>query len=164
MGGLIPDSFVQELLGRIDIVELIGQRVPLKRAGKEFQACCPFHGEKTPSFTVSPQKQFYHCFGCGAHGSAIGFMMNFEGLEFVDAVEELARQAGLNVPRETSSRPRPETSLFDVLGNASTWFREQLPKHPQAVAYVKQRGLSPEIIEKYEIGYAPSGWDDTSTA
>ena len=159
MGGLIPDSFIEELLGRVDIVELIGHRVPLKRTGKEFQACCPFHGEKTPSFTVSPQKQFYHCFGCGAHGSAIGFMMNFEGLEFVDAVEELARQAGLNVPREAGSQPKPETSLFDVLATAAEWYQEQLPKNPQAVAYVKQRGLSPEIIKTYEIGYAPTGWD-----
>ena len=90
MGGLIPESFIAELLGRIDIVDIIERRVPLKKAGREFQACCPFHDEKTPSFTVSPQKQFYHCFGCGAHGSAIGFLMNFEGLEFVDAVEELA--------------------------------------------------------------------------
>jgi len=159
MGGLIPESFIEQLLGRVDIVELIGHRVPLKRAGKEFQACCPFHGEKTPSFTVSPQKQFYHCFGCGAHGSAIGFMMNFEGLEFIDAVEELARHAGLSVPREAGSKPKPETSLFDVLAAANAWFRDQLPKHPQAVAYVKKRGLNAEIIEKYEIGFAPAGWD-----
>ena len=100
MAGLIPDSFIEELLGRVDIVEVIERRVPLKKAGREFQARCPFHDEKSPSFTVSPQKQFYHCFGCGAHGSAIGFLMNYEGLEFVDAVEDLARHAGLQVPRE----------------------------------------------------------------
>ena len=103
MGGLIPESFIEELLGRVEIVELIERHVPLKRAGREYQACCPFHDEKTPSFTVSPQKQFYHCFGCGAHGSAIGFLMNYEGLEFVDAVEELARHAGMTVPREAAS-------------------------------------------------------------
>ncbi len=98
MSGSIPDSFIEELLARSDIVELIERRVPLKRSGSEFQACCPFHDEKTPSFTVSPKKQFYHCFGCGAHGSAIGFLMQYEGLEFLDAIEELARAAGLEVP------------------------------------------------------------------
>ena len=98
MSGLIPDSFIEELLARSDIVDVIERRVPLKRVGHEFQACCPFHNEKTPSFTVSPKKQFYHCFGCGAHGSAIGFLMQYEGLEFLDAVEELARAAGLEVP------------------------------------------------------------------
>src|SRR6186713_2095671 len=143
MADRIPQSFIDDLTARADIVELIGSRVELKKAGREYRACCPFHNEKTPSFTVSPQKQFYHCFGCGAHGSAIGFMMNFEGLEFVDAVEELARQAGLNVPREASSQPKPETSQYEVLATAAEWYREQLPKHPQAVAYLKQRGLSP---------------------
>src|SRR5210317_2308969 len=113
MGGLIPDSFIEELLGRVDIVEVIERRVPLKKAGREFQARCPFHEEKTPSFTVSPQKQFYHCFGCGAHGSAIGFLMNFEGLEFVDAVEDLARHAGLEVPREAQRSARPSADLYD---------------------------------------------------
>jgi len=107
LAGLIPDSFIEELLGRVDIVEVIERRVPLKKAGREYQARCPFHDEKTPSFTVSPQKQFYHCFGCGAHGTAIGFLMNYEGFEFPDAVEELARLVGIEVPREAAAGPRP---------------------------------------------------------
>lgn len=159
MGGLIPDSFIEELLGRVDVVEIIERRVPLKKAGREFQACCPFHDEKTPSFTVSPQKQFYHCFGCGAHGSAIGFMMNYEGLEFVDAVEELARHAGLQVPREASSKPRPSAGLYDVLESASAYYQQQLKEHPEAIEYLKQRGVSGEIARDFGIGFAPSGWD-----
>jgi len=159
MGGLIPESFIEELLGRVDIVELIERRVPLKRAGREFQACCPFHDEKTPSFTVSPQKQFYHCFGCGAHGSAIGFLMNFEGLEFVDAVEELASHAGLAVPREAARENRPKDSLYGILDAAKRYYRNQLGKHQEARDYLKRRGLSPEIAEEFEIGFAPSGWD-----
>ena len=155
MAGLIPDSFIEELLGRIDIVEIIERRVPLKKAGREFQARCPFHDEKTPSFTVSPQKQFYHCFGCGAHGSAIGFLMNYEGLEFVDAVEELARHAGLEVPREASSRPRPSAGLYEVLESAATYYQQQLKERPQAVEYLKQRGLSGEVARDFGIGYAP---------
>lgn len=162
MGGLIPESFIEELLGRIDIVEIIENRVELKRAGREFQACCPFHDEKTPSFTVSPQKQFYHCFGCGAHGSAIGFMMNFEGLEFLDAVEELARHAGLTVPREASKRPRPSEDLFDVLAAAERFYQAQLRDNPQATEYLKGRGLSGEIAKEFGIGFAPPGWHDLS--
>ena len=162
MGGLIPDSFIEELLGRIDIVDVIERRVPLKRAGREFQACCPFHDEKTPSFTVSPQKQFYHCFGCGEHGSAIGFLMNFEGLEFVDAVEDLARQAGLEVPREAVRAARPSADLYDVLESASTFYQNQLKSSPEAIDYLKKRGLSGEISRYFEIGYAPPGWDKLS--
>jgi len=159
MGGLIPESFIEELLGRIDIVEVIERRVPLKKAGREYQARCPFHDERTPSFTVSPQKQFYHCFGCGAHGSAIGFLMNYEGLEFVDAVEELARTAGLQVPREAGSAPRPSQGLYEILEQAAAWYREQLKNHARAVDYLKSRGLSGEITAQFGIGYAPSGWD-----
>jgi len=160
MGGLIPDSFIEELLGRVDIVEIIERRVPLKRTGREFQARCPFHEEKTASFTVSPQKQFYHCFGCGAHGSAIGFLMNYEGLEFVDAVEELARHVGLQVPREAASQPRPSEGLYRILESAASWYREQLKEHKEAVAYLRQRGLSGEIAAQFGIGYAPPGWDN----
>ena len=160
MGGLIPDSFIEELLGRVDIVEVIERRVPLKKAGREFQARCPFHDEKTPSFTVSPQKQFYHCFGCGAHGSVIGFMMNYEGLEFVDAVEELARMAGLQVPRDTAtSAPRPAAGLYDLLAEAGAWYQAQLKQNPQAIEYLKRRGLSGEVAARFEVGYAPAGWD-----
>jgi len=160
MGGLIPDSFIEELLGRTDIVEIIERRVPLKRAGREFQACCPFHDEKTPSFTVSPQKQFYHCFGCGAHGSAISFLMNFEGLEFVDAVEDLAHHAGLEVPREASRTARPSADLYEILTAAAEFYQEELKKSPEAVAYLKQRGLSGEVARKFGIGYAPPGWNN----
>jgi len=159
MAGLIPDSFIEELLGRVDIVEVIERRVPLKKAGREYQARCPFHDEKTPSFTVSPQKQFYHCFGCGAHGSAIGFLMNYEGLEFPDAVEELARMAGMQVPREASAAPRPSADLYTVLNAADEWYREQLRGNQKAIDYLKQRGLSGEIAGRFGIGYAPAGWD-----
>ncbi len=159
MGGLIPDSFIEELLGRIDVVDVIERRVPLKKAGREFQACCPFHDENTPSFTVSPQKQFYHCFGCGAHGSAIGFLMNYEGLEFVDAVEELARLAGLQIPREVTRTARPAAGLYDLLDAAAGYYQEQLKTNPEAIEYLKQRGLSGEIAKTFRIGYAPEGWD-----
>lgn len=159
MGGLIPDSFIEELLGRADIVEIIERRVPLKKAGREFQARCPFHEEKTPSFTVSPQKQFYHCFGCGAHGSAIGFLMNYEGLEFVDAVEELARHVGLTVPREQSAKPRPAEGLYTVLDTAATFYQQQLKQKPEAVEYLKNRGVSGEVAREFGIGFAPKGWD-----
>jgi DNA primase len=159
MGGLIPESFIEELLGRLDIVEVIERRVPLKRAGSEFQACCPFHEEKTPSFTVSPKKQFYHCFGCGAHGTAIGFLMQYEGLEFVDTVEELARSIGLEVPRDAGSAPRPEAGLHELMEAVSKWYQDQLKGADKAVDYLKGRGLSGEICRDFEIGYAPSSWD-----
>jgi DNA primase len=159
MSGLIPDSFIEELLARSDIVELIERRVPLKRVGSEFQACCPFHDEKTPSFTVSPKKQFYHCFGCGAHGTVIGFLMQYEGLEFLDTVEELARAAGLEVPSSGNQQPRPDTGLYDMLAACSKFYVEQLKSHPAAIEYVKGRGLSGEVSRDFEIGYAPAGWD-----
>ncbi len=163
MAGLIPDSFIEELLGRIDIVEIVERRVPLKRAGREFQACCPFHDEKTPSFTVSPQKQFYHCFGCGAHGSAIGFLMNFEGLEFPDAVEELAHQAGLEVPREAKQSAPPSADLYDILEAAAKFYRDELKASEEGIAYLKKRGLSGEIARRFGIGFAPAGWDRLSS-
>ena len=160
MSGPIPDSFIEELLARSDIVELIERRVPLKRAGSEFQACCPFHDEKTPSFTVSPKKQFYHCFGCGAHGSAIGFLMQYEGLEFRDAIEDLARAAGLKVPSSGKQQPRPDIGLYDILQECSKFYVDELRKHPEAVEYLKGRGLSGEICRDFDIGYAPAGWHE----
>ena len=166
MAGRIPPEFIDQLLSRIDIVDVIEKRVPLKKAGKEYQACCPFHTEKTPSFTVSQQKQFYHCFGCGAHGSAIGFLMDYDHMDFVEAIEELARDAGLEVPREEggSSKPRQDFSkLHDLLEQANRFFQQQLREHPQAsraVDYLKQRGLSGEIARDFGIGYAPPGWDN----
>lgn len=159
MSGLIPDSFIEELLARSDVVETIERRVPLKRVGSEFQACCPFHDEKTPSFTVSPKKQFYHCFGCGAHGSVIGFLMQYEGLEFLDAVDELARAAGLEVPSSGQQQPRPDSSLYEMLSACSKFYVEQLKLHPAASEYLKNRGLTGEVCRDFEIGYAPAGWD-----
>ena len=164
MAGRIPDAFIDELLARSDIVEIIDSRVPLKKAGREYTACCPFHNEKTPSFTVSPTKQFYHCFGCGAHGTAVGFLMEYERLGFVDAVEELARQAGLEVPYEGGREPADDLSpLYAIMQDAAHYFTRQLRQPAQArsaVDYLKRRGLSGEIAAEFMIGYAPSGWDN----
>ncbi len=167
MAGRIPPQFIDELLNRIDIIDLINSRVPLKKAGKDYQACCPFHDEKTPSFTVSPDKQFYHCFGCGAHGTAIGFLMEYERMGFVEAVEELAHRAGVEVPREGGDDTRPDFGpLYDTLEQADRFYRQQLRQHPQAeraVSYLKNRGLSGEIAAEYGIGFAPPGWDNLLT-
>jgi len=164
MAGRIPSQFIDELLNRVDIVEVIDSRVALKKAGREYSACCPFHNEKTPSFTVSPAKQFYHCFGCGAHGSAISFLMEYERLEFVDAIEELASMVGMTVPRETTGTQHKDSrDLYDVLEQASQFYSEQLRQHTnadKAVEYLKQRGLSGEIAATFGIGYAPPGWDN----
>ena len=165
MPGRIPQTFIDDLLNRIDIVEVIDARLSLKKTGREYQACCPFHNEKTPSFTVSPNKQFYHCFGCGAHGSAIGFLMDYENLEFPEAIEELARSAGLDVPREAGADFRPDPRKEDhysLLQRADQFYRTQLREHAQAakaVDYLKQRGLSGEIAATFGLGYAPPGWD-----
>lgn len=161
MAGRIPESFIEDLLARTDIVEVIERRLPLKRAGNEFHALCPFHNEKSPSFTVSPGKQFYHCFGCGAHGSAIGFLMQYEGLEFRDSVEDLARMAGLEVPVEAGkgAAPRPRQGLLDVMENAAKFFQRALKEHEPAIEYLKNRGLSGEICAEFGIGYAPASWD-----
>ena len=165
MAGKIPQSFIDELLARTDIVELIDSRVRLKKAGKNYQACCPFHNEKSPSFSVSPEKQFYHCFGCGAHGNAIGFLMEYDGLNFPDAIEDLAGQLGLSVPREengshsTSPPPAVSADQYLLMEQASRFFQGQLRQAPAAIDYLKGRGLSGEIVKKYGIGYAPAGWD-----
>ena len=161
MPGLIPERFIDELLARVDIVDVVQQRVPLKRAGREWTACCPFHDERTPSFYVSPAKQFYHCFGCGAHGSAVGFLMNYDRLEFPDAVEELAQSAGLTVPHEGgAARPREDhTDLYSLLDAAATFYQRALPDSAPAKAYCKKRGLDRDIIERFRVGWAPGGWD-----
>ena len=162
MAGKIPQTFIDQLLARVDIVEVIDRRVPLKRAGREYQARCPFHDEKTPSFTVSPGKQFYHCFGCGAHGSAIGFVMEYEGLGFVEAVEALAQDAGLEVPREAGPARDRGRDLYGILEQAARWYEAQLRSHPargRAVGYLKGRGLVGEAVARFRIGYAPPGWD-----
>ena len=157
--GLIPASFIDELMSRTDIVEVINSRVPLKKAGREYKACCPFHGEKTPSFTVSPTKQFYHCFGCGAHGTALGFLMDYEHLGFPEAVEELASLAGLEVPREQSQGADRRPDLYSVLEAAAGFYREQLKRAPAAIEYLKARGISGPTAAAFGIGYAPDEWD-----
>lgn len=164
MAGRIPPAFIDDLLARVDIVDLIGQRVLLRKAGKDFQARCPFHDERTPSFTVSPDKQFYHCFGCGAHGTAIGFLMEHDHLSFREAVEDLASRAGLAVPGDRDAvRADPSSgSIYQILEQATQLYRQQLRAHPEAgraVAYLKGRGLTGEIAARYGLGYAPSGWD-----
>jgi DNA primase len=161
VAGQIPRPFIDDLLARTDIVELIDQRVPLKKAGKNYAACCPFHSEKSPSFTVSADKQFYHCFGCGAHGNAISFMMAFEQLEFVEAIEELAKMHHLEVPREGGQKVYQQGSADDYsqMEKAAKIYQTQLQSHESALAYVAKRGLSSETIQKYGIGYAPDSWD-----
>jgi DNA primase len=162
--GMIPKSFIQDLLNRLDIVDVVERYVPLKKAGANFVACCPFHNEKSPSFTVSQSKQFYHCFGCGAHGTAIGFVMEHAGLGFVEAVEELARNAGLEVPRERLAAgeafQKVAPDLYEVMQIATRYYREQLKQSQRAIDYLKRRGLSGEIAAKFGIGYAPDGWQN----
>jgi len=169
MAGRIPQSFIDELLNRTDIVEVIDSRVPLKKAGREYKACCPFHGEKTPSFTVSQVKQFYHCFGCGEHGTAITFLMDYEHMEFVEAIEELARRAGLEVPREAGRAPSTPSTLphYALLERVSEYYQAQLREHPQAeraIAYLKNRGLSDDVTARFHIGFAPPGWENLVAA
>jgi DNA primase len=162
MRGLIPDSFIDELLARVDIVDVIERRVPLKKAGREWTACCPFHNERTPSFYVSPAKQFFHCFGCGAHGSAVKFLMDYERLEFPDAVEELAQTVGLTVPREggRDAAPREDkTDLYALLDAAAGWYEGELPRNADAQAYCRKRGLDAETIKRFRLGWAPAGYD-----
>lgn len=160
---LIPQSFIADLLNRVDIVDVVGQHVKLKKAGANYQGLCPFHSEKSPSFSVSPTKQFYHCFGCGAHGSAISFLMEYSGLGYVDAIEELARSAGLDVPREERSatdiaKQQRAMALSEVMSSAADWYRQQLKSSPRAIEYLKGRGLTGEIAKRYALGYAPDGW------
>ncbi|WP_114639081.1 DNA primase [Polynucleobacter necessarius] len=160
---LIPQSFIADLLNRVDIVDVVGQHVKLKKAGANYQGLCPFHSEKSPSFSVSPTKQFYHCFGCGAHGSAISFLMEYSGLGYVDAIEDLARSAGLDVPREERTatdvaRQQQAMALSEVMSSAAEWYRQQLKNSSRAVDYLKGRGLTGEIAKRYALGYAPDGW------
>ncbi len=166
MAGRIPQEFLDQVLGRVDLVEIVNARVPLRRAGREFMACCPFHTEKTPSFSVSPHKQFYHCFGCHAHGNAIGFLMAYERLEFLDAVEELARLAGLDMPKVGGNESSGRLPL-ERIAQADQFFRRQLREHPtrqRAVDYLRQRGLTGRIVNVFGIGYAPPGWENLSHA
>src|SRR3990172_1849520 len=172
---MIPDSFKQDLLNRVDIVEVVSRYVRLKKGGANHLGLCPFHAEKTPSFAVSPAKQFYHCFGCGAHGNAIGFLMAYAGLGYVDAVRDLAGSVGMQVPEW---RPRPpagagppgggdrldgggeegESDVYGVMEKAMEFYRSELKKSPRAIEYLKGRGLSGEIAARFRIGYAPDDW------
>ncbi|WP_019409838.1 DNA primase [Pseudomonas psychrophila] len=168
MAGLIPQSFIDDLLNRTDIVDVVSSRVQMKKAGKNYTACCPFHKEKTPSFSVSPDKQFYYCFGCGAGGNALGFIMDHDNLDFPQAVEELAKAAGMEIPREESGRqhkPRQPTDspLYPLLTAAADFYRQALKSHPSrkaAVEYLKGRGLTGEIARDFGLGFAPPGWDN----
>ena len=171
---MIPESFKQDLLNRVDIVEVVSRYVRLKKGGANFQGLCPFHNEKSPSFSVSPAKQFYHCFGCGAHGNAIGFLMAYGGLGYVDAVKDLASGAGMQVPeaqprspedaeRETA-RKQQETSLTEVLEKAMDFYRTVLKNSPRAVEYLKGRGLTGEIAARFRIGCAPDDWQGLKQA
>jgi len=161
--GLIPQTFIDELIARADIVEVIGSRVQLKKAGREFKACCPFHNEKSASFWVSPEKQFYHCFGCGAHGTVLRFLMEHDHMPFPEAVEELATRLGLEVPHEGTSAPgarRIDEPLYDVMARVSRFYVDTLARDERARQYVARRGLDREIVERFGIGYAPNSWNE----
>jgi DNA primase len=168
MAGRIPQTFIDDLLDRVDIVDVVDSRVKLKKTGKNYSACCPFHDEKTPSFTVSPDKQFYYCFGCGASGTALGFVLDFDRSSFPDAVETLARSVGMEVPREQNSdrdnkAQKQRRNLYQLLEKADQYYQQQLrhsPAKQHAINYLKQRGLSGEIARDFGIGYAPPGWDN----
>lgn len=168
MAGLIPQSFIDDLLDRLDIVDVVDSRVKLKKAGKNYSACCPFHDEKTPSFTVSPEKQFFYCFGCGASGNALGFVMDYERLSFPEATESLARLAGLEVPREVQTeaqqqREEEKRSIYTLLEKADHYYQQQLRHHASkylAVNYLKNRGLDGKTAKSYGVGFAPPGWDN----
>jgi len=159
MSGRIPQHFIDDLIARADIVEVLGRRIQLKKAGREFKAVCPFHDEKTPSFTVSPTKGFYHCFGCGAHGTALGFLMDYDHMSFVDAVESLAGMIGIEVPHEEGQHPAQRfDELFELTQRVERHFQNELKNDEQAVAYLKQRGIDGATAKRFGIGYAPQGW------
>jgi DNA primase len=169
---LIPESFIQELLNRVDIVDVVDKSVPLKKAGANYSACCPFHNEKSPSFTVSPTKQFYHCFGCGAHGTAISFLMEYSGFSFVEAVHDLAKNVGMIVPQQASTPQSREADaqhktiklgLQETLQQAANYYKAELKKSDRAIEYLKGRGLSGVIAAKFQVGYAPAGWQNLQT-
>ena len=168
----IPQSFIQELLARVDVVEVVGRHVQLKKGGANFMGLCPFHGEKSPSFSVSPSKQFFHCFGCGKHGNAVGFLMEHTGVGFVEAVKDLAQQVGLQVPQEDLSpqqraqaaeQRQKQATLNDVLEKAAEAYRAQLRTSQRAIDYLKRRGLTGQIAKTFGLGYAPEGWRFLST-
>jgi DNA primase len=159
MSGLIPQHFIDDLIARADIIEVLGKRIQLKKAGREFKANCPFHDEKTPSFTVSPAKGFYHCFGCGAHGTALGFLMEYDHMSFVEAVESLAGSMGIEVPRDESQRPAHRyDELFELLTKVERYYQANLRNNDAAKAYLKARGIDGATAKRFGIGYASAGW------
>ena len=164
---MIPPAFLQDLLSRVDVVDQVGRHVQLKRGGANWSGLCPFHAEKSPSFTVSPSKQFYHCFGCGAHGDAIRFLVEYSGMSFIDAVKELAQQVGMSVPdddrtpqqrEQAEAQKQRRATLSDVLAKAADAYRKQLRQSPRAIEYLKGRGLTGEIASRFGLGYATEGW------
>jgi len=167
---VIPESFKQDLLNRVDIVDVVQRYVQLKKGGANYMGLCPFHGEKTPSFTVSPAKQFYHCFGCGAHGNAVGFLMGYAGMGYVDAIKDLASSVGMQVPElqprtpQEAARRERETDLYGLMEKAMEFYRAELKKSPRAIEYLKGRGLTGEIAARFRIGYAPDGWQNLEAA
>ncbi|MEX2129859.1 MAG: CHC2 zinc finger domain-containing protein, partial [Pseudohongiellaceae bacterium] len=174
MAGMIPQSFIDDLLARADVVDVVDKRIKLRKTGKNYQALCPFHQEKSPSFSVEPDKQFYYCFGCGAGGNALGFIMNYDNVDFPQAVEILAAENGMEVPRESrpeSSKQKQQKSeqtvLLELLARTSKFYQFQLRQHParqQAVDYLQSRGLSGAIAREYQLGFAPPGWDNLLAA
>ena len=166
MAGRVPRPFIDDLLNRVDIVEVIDARVPLKKKGKEYWACCPFHNEKTSSFSVSQNKQFYHCFGCQQHGNAISFLMDYDHMEFVESIESLAQMIGVEVPYEKGQAPRQSHQdsepIYTTLQQCADFYLSQLKQHPEAVNYLKQRGIGGETARDFAIGYAPPGWNNLS--
>jgi DNA primase len=159
MSGLIPQHFIDDLIARVDIVEVMGNRIQLKKAGKEFKSVCPFHDDSNPSLTISPAKGFYHCFSCGAHGTAVGFLMNYEHLSFVEAIESLASNLGIEIPYEKNQQPiKKNNNLFDLLEKIQAHYQLELKNDKSAINYLKNRGITGKIAKRFNIGYAPSGW------
>ena len=158
----IPQAFIDDLIDRSDITEIIGKRIEIKKAGKEYKACCPFHNEKTPSFTISPEKGFYHCFGCGAHGTSLGFLMDYEKLTFVEAIEELAKMLGMEVPKsnEDIKLTKKQTSLKSLLNQVSEYFQSNLKSSEKTIGYLKNRGIDGKTAKDFCIGYSKDSWDD----
>jgi DNA primase len=160
MAGRIPQPFIDEIVARSDIVEIIGARVPLKKSGREYKACCPFHSEKSPSFWVSPDKQFYHCFGCGAHGTVVGFLMQYEKLGFLDAMADLAQRAGIELPREAQGARDPGSAdLHEVMARASRFYEQNLADSARGQEYLRTRGVDAPTAARFSLGYAPDSWN-----
>tara|TARA_B110000263_G_C15305224_1_gene509987 strand:+ start:1571 stop:3352 length:1782 start_codon:yes stop_codon:yes gene_type:complete len=159
MSGLIPQHFIDDLIARVDIIEVLGNRIQLKKAGKEFKSVCPFHDDSNPSLTISPAKGFYHCFSCGAHGTAVGFLMNYEHLSFVEAIESLASSLGVEIPYEKNQQPiKKNNNLFDLLEKIQAHYQLELKNEKKAIEYLKNRGITGKIAKRFNVGYAPSGW------